>query len=140
MQEQNRRILAVLGVFLVFAALSCAGGARSNLPRIQSPTESELKQNWDDYTVFYRNNLAFIFQFKDDKRIVLDNRWIQITSEEMMADSQIGDLTWVRQIQDRDGQIYGYLVHRTADRANVKKIDENTAQLYYHYVVNCCGP
>ena len=140
MQTPIAKLFGVLGIFLSLAAISCAGGARGSLPRTGSPTDSELRQSWDEYTVFYRRNLAFIFQFKDGKRIVLDKRWVEITSDEMMAKSKISDLTWIRKIQDQDDRMYGYLVHRTADRANVKTIDDNTVQLYYHYVSTCCGP
>jgi hypothetical protein len=36
--------------------------------------------------------------------------------------------------------MYGYLVHRSADRANVAIIDENTVRLYYHYIRTSGGP
>ncbi|WP_297766490.1 hypothetical protein [uncultured Muriicola sp.] len=45
------------------------------------------------------------------------------------------DSTWVKEIIGNNGEMLGYLVHRYEDLANVKIIDENTVQLYYHHVV-----
>ena len=51
-----------------------------------------------------------------------------------MAKSEIKGSTWVKQIIGHNDEIFGYLVHLSTDLANVKIIDENTVQLYYHYV------
>jgi len=52
----------------------------------------------------------------------------------MMAESDIMDSTWLKEIIGNNDEKFGYLVNRSADHANVKIIDENTVQLYYHYV------
>ena len=140
MQKLNAKFFRILGVLLGASILGCAGGDRGKLPQTQSPTESELVQNWDDYTVYYRKNMAFIFKLKDDKRIVLDNQWVEIKTQEMMDDSKISSATWVKKILDQKNEMYGYLVQRDADQANVAVIDDNTVQLYYIYVATCCGP
>ncbi|CAB1058128.1 hypothetical protein D1BOALGB6SA_2884 [Olavius sp. associated proteobacterium Delta 1] len=51
-----------------------------------------------------------------------------------MAESDIMDSTWLKEIIGNNDEKFGYLVNRSADHANVKIIDENTVQLYYHYV------
>lgn len=139
----NKLIQTFLSFFLVLVILSifgCAGGPRGKMPRIESPTESELKQDWKNYTVYFRPNTAFVYKLKDDRKIILDKRWVELTTDEMMAKSNITSSTWVKKILDQNNQMYGYLVNRAADRMNVTIIDGNTVQLYYHYVATCCGP
>lgn len=141
MQKLIWKLLCIFGVYLTIGMLSCVGGDRGKLTQTQSPTKNELMQNWDDYTVFYRRNLAFIFKFKDDKKIVLDKRWVEITTGEMSAASKINNFTGVRKIIGQNDQIFGYLVHRSLDTANVKIVGGDTIELfYYHHVERCCGP
>jgi hypothetical protein len=127
-------------ILIMLSILGCAGGPQGKMPRIESPTESELKQDWNNYTVYYRRNLAFVYKLKDDRKIILDERWEEVTTDSMMENSKIGSSTWVKKIIDQNDEMYGYLVHRSADRANVAIIDGNTVQLYYHYVRTSGGP
>ena len=121
-------------VLIVFSLFGCAGGNRGTLKSVQNPTENELRQDWKKYTVYYRRALALVFKIKDDREIILDNSWMKVSSEDMMAKSEIKGSTWVKQIIGNNDEIFGYLVHLSTDLANVKIIDENTVQLYYHYV------
>jgi len=130
----------LLVALIILSIFSCAGGPQGKMPRIESPTESELKQDWANYTVYFRHKIAFIYRLKDNRKIILDNNWVPVSTSEMMAKSKILDSTWVRKILGPNGEMYGYLVHRSADRANVAIIDGSTLQLYYHYVATCCGP
>jgi len=127
-------------ILIMLSILGCAGGPQGKMPRIESPTASELKQDWNNYTVYYRPHIAFVYKLKDDRKIILDKRWEEVTTDSMMAESKITSSTWVKKILDQNDEMYGYLVHRSADRANVAIIDGNTVRLYYHYVANCCGP
>lgn len=52
----------------------------------------------------------------------------------MMAKSKIMSSTWVKEIIGNNDEIFGYLVQRSKGHANVKIIDENSVQLYYHHV------
>jgi len=121
-------------ILIVFSLFGCAGGTRGTLKRVQNPTENELRQDWKKYTVYYRRSLALVFKIKDDREIILNNSWIKVSSEDMMAKSEIKGSTWVKQIIGNNDEIFGYLVHLFTDLTNVKIIDENTVQLYYHYV------
>ena len=105
---------------VILILIGCASGIQGNLKRVQQPTETELKQNWQNYTVYYRRSLAFVYKIKSDQNIVLDKRWVKILSEDMMAKSKIWDSTWVREIVGNNGEMIGYLVHRSHDLANVK--------------------
>ena len=121
-------------VLIVFSLFGCAAGNRGTLKRVQTPTENELRQDWKEYTVYYRRSVALVFKIKDDRKIILDNSWIKVSSEDMMTKSKIVSSTWVKQIIGNNDEIFGYLVHLSTDLANAKIIDENTVQLYYHYV------
>ena len=134
-------MLCIFGVYLSIGVLSCVGGNRGKLTGTQSPTQSELMQNWDDYTVFYRRNRALIFKFEDDKKIVLDKQWVEITTGEMLAASQNRNYNSVRKIIGQNDQIFGYLVHSSLDTANVRIVNADTIELlYFHYREKCCGP
>ena len=140
MKRLDSKFFGVFFVLIMVGVFGCAGGPRGGLPRVETPTESELRQNWNDYEVFFRKNIAFIYKIKDKNKIILDDRWVEITSEDMMARSKILDMAWVRKIIGQNDLMYGYLVHRTADTANVEIINANTIKLYYHYVRTSGGP
>jgi hypothetical protein len=120
--------------------MGCAGKDRGTLNIVEKPTESELQQDWKDYTVFYlRNhgtfiNLSLLYKIKDDRKIVLDSRWIEVSSEDTLANSIVSQSTWVNEIIGNNDEIFCYMVLRTGDHASVKIIDQNTVQLYYHRV------
>jgi hypothetical protein len=120
-------------ILVIFSLIGCAGGPRGKLKRVQQPTEDGLKQDWQNYTVYYRRNLAFIYKIKNDHKIILDNRWVEVSSEDMMAKSKILDSTWVKEILGQNDELYGYLVHRSADMTYVGILDENTVELKYTY-------
>lgn len=140
MNKLNQTFLSLFFILIILSIFGCAGGSQGKMPRIESPTESELKQNWKNYTVYFRHNTAFVYKLKDDRKIILDKRWGAVTTDEMMAKSKIYSSTWVKKILGQNNEMYGYLVHRSADRANVAIIDGNTVQLYYHYVRTSGGP
>ncbi len=119
---------------IIVILLGCAGGQRGTLTLVKSPTESELKQDWKNYEVYFRPGIALVYKTKDGQKIILDERWIRVTTEEIMAGIRINDSVWVKKIVGQNDRMFGYLVHRSADNTNVKIIDANTVQLYYHYV------
>jgi hypothetical protein len=121
-------------VLVIFGLIGCAGENRGILKRVQNPSENKLRQDWKEYTVYYRRNLALVFKINDDRKIILDNFWAKVSSEDVMAKSGIVGSTWVKEIIGRNDEVFGYLVHLSTDLANVKIIDANTVQLYYHYV------
>ena len=129
------KLFRFVGLALIIVSLlGCAGGQRGSLTRVKSPTESELKQDRKNYEVYFRPGIALVYKTKDGQKIILDERWIPVTTEEIMADIRINDSVWVKKIVGQNDKMFGYLVHRSADNTNVKIIDANTVQLYYHYV------
>lgn len=138
---KTRRMI-VYGLILVLTGVNlvaCAGGSRGKLPTVVSPTEAELMQTWRDYAVYYRG-MALVYKLKDANQIVLDNTWVEVATEEAMAKSKINSNTWVKKILGQGDVLFGYLVQRDRDLANVKIIDARTVELYYHYVRTSGGP
>ena len=56
------------------------------------------------------------------------------TSAQEMEQSQILSDRWVRKVIGQNDKLFGYMVHRSTDRASVRIIDENTIKLFYHFV------
>ncbi len=138
---QNWIIIAVVLIFGITACASSTGGTRGNLKRLKTNKEGELRQSWKEYIVHKRNPptsfrtgfVAFVYKLKDDKKIILDDQWIAVTSDEMKAKGKIFDGTTSAEILGHNLELYGYLVYRSADNVSVRIIDEQTVQLNYRY-------
>ena len=124
----------VLVAGLIFGLNGCASGPWGDLKIVKDPTDEELRQNWNEYTVYYLRNLALVYKIKGDRKIILGDSWVEVSSEDRMAKSQIMSSTWVKEIIGNNKQLFGYLVHRAQDLPNVKIIDQNTVQIYYNRV------
>ena len=131
MRKSAINLACLFIALVVFSLIGCAGGPRGKLKRVQDPTEAGLRQDWQNYTVYYRRNLAFIYKIKNDRKIILDNSWVKVSSEDMMAKSKILSSTWVKEILGQNDELYGYLVHRSSDMTYVGILDENTVELKY---------
>jgi hypothetical protein len=138
----------IIAVVLIFGIAACAsstnstGGSRKNLKRLKINKEGELRKSWKDYTVYKRGRdatsfqkgfAAFVYQLKNDKKIILDEQWIEVTSDEMKAKAKIPEGTLSAEILGHNQELYGYLVYRAADIASVRIVDEQTVQLNYRY-------
>jgi len=143
---QNLIIIALVLIFGITACASGTGetrgsGTRGNLKRLKTNKEGELRQSWKDYTVYKRGRdasfqkgfVAFVYKLKNDKKIILDSQWIEVTSDEMKAKGKIFDGTTSAEILGHNQELYGYLVYRSADIVSVRIVDEQTVQLNYRY-------
>ena len=81
-----------------------------------------------------RGAVAFIYKLKDDKKILLDNHWVEVTSEEMKTKTKIWESTISAEIRGYNEELYGYLIYDASNRVYVKIIDEQTVKLSYHYI------
>ena len=141
MRKAATFLINILIVLLVtFSFLGCASGPRGELKRVEDPTEDELRQKWAENKVYYRRNIALIYKIKNDSKIILDNGWIEVTSENMMNNTQIVDSAWVKEIIGENDKMFGYLVHRSSDQAYAGIVDENTVKLSYYFVRTSGGP
>ena len=120
-------------VLVLFSFLGCASGPRGKLKRVENPTEEGLRQNWNEYTAYYRHDLALIFQLKNDSKIVLDGSWIEVTSDNMMKNARILSSPWVNEIIGENEKMFGYLVYSEKDNVFVGIVDANTVKLSYYY-------
>ena len=120
-------------VLVVFSFLGCASGPRGKLKRVQDPTEGGLRQNWNEYTVYYRRNLALIYKIKNDSKIELDSSWIEVTSDNMMKNTRILSSPWVNEIIGENEKMFGYLVYSEEDNVYAGIVDANTVKLSYYY-------
>ena len=141
--------LIIIVLALAFGITACASdtgetrksGTRGNLKRLKTSKEVELRQSWKDYIVhkrsrpssFQKGFVAFVYKLKNDKKIILDDQWIEVTSDAMKAKGKIFDGTTSAEILGHNQELYGYLVYRSADIASVSIVDEQTVQLNYRY-------
>ena len=141
MKGNGYRNLIIIILALSFGITACAGGSRGKLKRLRYNKEKELRQNWKDYTVYkrYRDRrswqrgvVAFVY-ILDGKKVILDNQWIAVTSEDVKAESILFSSTISAEILGHDEELYGYLIYRNRDLASVRIIDEQTVRLSYHY-------
>ena len=120
-------------VLVVFSFLGCASGPRGELRRVEDPTEDGLRQKWNEYTVYYRRNLALIYKIKNDSKIELDGSWIEVTSDNMMKNARILSSAWVNEIIGENEKMFGYLVYSEKDNVYAGIVDANTVKLSYYY-------
>ena len=120
-------------VLVVFSFLGCASGPRGKLRRVEDPTEDGLRQKWNEYTVYYRRNLALIYKIKNDSKIELDGSWFEVTSDSMMKNTRILSSTWVNEIIGENEKMFGYLVWSEEDNVYAGIVDANTVKLRYYY-------
>ena len=138
--NKSTKIQSCLIIALITGSyiMGCATGNQGKLNIVEKPTEDELRQDWKEYTVFSLRiqnvNPSLLYKIKDDRRIILDSRWIEVSSEDAMANSIVSQSAWVMEILGNNDEILGYMVLRTGDRASVKIIDQKTVQLYYQRV------
>ena len=135
-------LAVVFGLTACAASTSSTGSNRGNLKRLKVNKESELRQTWQDYTVYKRGRgtssfqkgfAAFVYKFKDERKIILDDQWIEVTSDEMKTKAKILESTLSAEILGNNQELYGYLIYRRGDIVSVRIVDEQTVQLNYRY-------
>ena len=148
MTKKARLKLITIALAVAFGIVACAsspsstGGNRKNLKRLKVNKEPELRKNWKDYTVYNRGRdttsfqkgfAAFVYKLNDNKKIILGDKWIAVTSDEMKAKAKILESTLSAEILGHNQELYGYLIYRAGDIVSVRIIDEQTVQLSYRY-------
>ena len=120
---------------LVFSFLGCAEWKYRSLESADLLTSTALRQNWNRYIVYYRPNTALLYKLKNDTRIELSGKWVEVAREDMVGDSTVFYLNDVREILGQTGELYGYIVHHSKDNAFIKIIDAKTVELIYVHQV-----
>jgi protein-L-isoaspartate O-methyltransferase len=136
-------IVIIIAITAIVVIAQLTKNRRLNLKIIKSTQkEKELRENWNSYMVykrlrpdqsFQRGAVALLYQLKDGGMMILDDKWIPVASEPDMANTKIMEAVTSAEILGHHRGLFGYLVYRSADRPNVKIVDEGTVQLFYHY-------
>ena len=116
---------------LVFSFLGCAEWKYRSLESADQLTSTALRKNWNSYIVYYRPNTALLYKLKNDTRIELSGKWVEVAREDMVGDNTVFYLNDVRKILGQNDELYGYIVYSYNDNAFIKIIDANTVKLIY---------
>ena len=137
-------IVIIIAICTIVVIAQLTKDRRSNLRSINSTQKvRELRENWKKYTVYKRfrpdhsfqhGAVALLYQLKEAGVIVLDDKWIPVTTERDMANTKIMEAVTAAEVLGRNRGLFGYLVYRSADRPSVKILDERTVKLFYHYI------
>jgi hypothetical protein len=120
---------------LFFTFIGCAEWKYRRLESAELITSTQLRQNWNDYNVYYRPNVAILYKIRNDRKIKLPRKWVEVASEDMVTDNTVFYLTDVRKILGQDDGLYGYIVYSYRDSAFIKIIDANTVELIFNHQV-----
>ena len=136
------KIIRLAGIkFLIFVMFI---GCHENYGIIRIPSDNdnkmtlvELKENWQDYSVYrgYRwatRPAAIMFDPKDNDKKLVGDRWYLIEDEETLSQSireiqawfDVDDYTAVGLMEGPDNEVFGYIY--PAYRVPVRMIDERT--------------
>ena len=85
---------------LIFSFFGCAEWNYRKLESAELVTGTELRQNWNDYIVYYRPNAGILYKIKNNRNIELPGKWVKVASEDKVTDNTIFYLTDVRKILD----------------------------------------
>ena len=127
---------------LAFSIGACTGINQENLRKVDNSKVKELRQNWKEYKVYKRNRAresfqpgpaAILYKVQNNKKILFDNQWVEIRTEEEMAKTRMIDHSIVAEILGKNQDLYGYLIYRSADGASIHLVDENTVRIGYFY-------
>ena len=122
-------------VILIFSLNGCGGWNYKNLKRADHITGEDLRQNWNDYTVYFRSGSALVYKIKNDRKILLSGNWVKVTNKEEVTSSAVFFLNDVLEITGQNNEVYGYLIYTYRDTAFVRIIDDNTVELIYTHFI-----
>ena len=120
---------------LVFSFLGCSDLKYRRLESAELITSTQLRQNWNDFIVYYRPNAGLLYKLKKDGKIQVPGKWVEVAREEMVTDKTVFYLTDVRKILGQDDKLFGYIVYSYRDSAFIKIIDTNTVKLIYNHQI-----
>ena len=125
---------------MLFAGLiGCSALDYDLLEREESITSTQLRENWNRFVVYHRPNAGLVYKLKNDKKIQLSGKWVEVATEKEVTDKKALYLTDVRRIPGQDGTLYGYLVLASADSAFVRIVNANTVELVYIHKMQQTG-
>jgi aminopeptidase C len=76
-----------------------------------------------------------LYKIRNDRKIKLPRKWVEVASEDMVTDNTVFYLTDVGKILGQDDGLYGYIVYSYRESAFIKIIDANTVELIFNHQV-----
>jgi len=126
--------------YFAILAFSLCGCAELSSYRELGPeaefTSTRLRQNFNDYTVYFRPDAGILYKIKNDRKIIMPGKWVEAARADMVTDTMVFYLTGVREILGQNDELYGYIVYSDRDSAFIKIIDDNTVELIYTHQIN----
>jgi len=120
---------------LVFSLLGCSEWKYRRLENAGVITSTQLRQNWNNFIVYHRPYAGILYKIKNDGKIQVPGKWVEVAREEMVTDKTVFYLTDVREILGQDYKLFGYIVYSYRDSAFIKIIDANTVKLIFNHQV-----
>lgn len=137
MKRKKDILLSVLAFVLVWLLLGCAGYGKLRPESSSEDTLRELRENWNDYTVYYfvwrQCGVSMLFDPKaDDKNLNVTDEWTPISDEytfsRLMLSARERRFTGLYRILGPDNEFYGYLLGQ-AECTNVKVLDSGALRV-----------
>jgi len=136
---------AVIALALVFLMSGCSwyksyGKVRALSRHEEKLTLQELKENWQDYTIYYAGSSvdlpsAIMFDPKRDDKALVSDKWIKVEDQETLSEL----ISWLQhttrfhprlqRILGPDDQFYGYF-YSGWNHVVLKVVDERTLWVY----------
>ena len=141
----KRWLIAGLALVLLFHGCAATSG---RFRKLSDEQEQHIVQNldkaWDIYIIRYIPGRALLLDRKDDRlTILVDREWIEVANRETWLDllrRNVGldgrlftplPMTRFKEIQNPQGQSFGFLTHATIDLVSLQVVDERTLRLHY---------
>ncbi len=132
----NTNKVAFISFLIIALVMGCSrdyGTIRKQSGAENKMTLAELKQNWDEYTVYksYRwatIPAAIMFDPKDNDKMLVGDSWYLIQDQETLAQSireiqEQYDYAGVAIIEGPDNQVFGYMYYPDFLQVTVRMID-----------------
>jgi len=127
-------------MFIAFVSIMGCLGTYGKISK-QTGTEdkmtlAELRENWDEYTLYYSGRwdsrpAAIMFDPKNDDKKLLGDRWHKIEDQETLSETISTIQRWyysdrVYIITGPDNQVFGYMYYPHWLYIPIKMVDERT--------------
>lgn len=141
--RRNYFLFSILGLVSLWLVLGCGGYGKLKQETRPEKTVEELRENWNDYTVYYfvwrHCGVTLLFDPKaSDRDLNVGDGWTLVSDEytfsRLMLSARERRFTGLYKILGPDNEFYGYLFGR-AECANVKVLDNGNLRVENVYWV-----
>ncbi len=135
----NIKRLAGIVILIFTFIMGCSGTygkIRKQIDTEDEMTLAELRENWEEYTIYYSYRhdsrpAAIMFDPKNDDKKLVGDSWHKIEDQETLSETisiiqQRYDNAEVEIIEGPDNQVFGYMYYPSYLYVTVKVVDERT--------------